>query len=517
MTSSSDLLQADIDARIDALDTSHSFIVQAPAGSGKTELLIQRYLKLLSVVDDPEEVIAITFTRKAAAEMQTRVLQALWLGDERCEPGTAHERLTYTLALEALAQSDSRQWALLSNPRRMRILTLDALNTSITRSRPLSSPGTGTHIVTGAALGNLYREAALATLDWLATTDEMSLVAADILEHVDNNTALYASYLAEMLATRDQWLPFIGSGQLDEQQASEIPRERFELHLQESIADRLQRASDALGLLDESAFCALADFAASNLVAAGDLDNAIVELRGLTELPRPVVDELPRWRGIGELLLTQQRDIRKRLIKTQGFPPGRKVEKEQFLEMLSRLSDSATATISVAAIPVLPPPGYDDRQWSVLLNLFRLLPLAVSELKRLFGEKAVSDHTEIALHASATMGSAEDPGDVALLLDYSVRHLLVDEMQDTSAAQYRLLDTLTGGWQRDDGRTLFCVGDPMQSIYRFRNADVGQFLLLRESGIGQLASERHSGAASQFSLRRMARCLVQYRISAGVS
>jgi ATP-dependent exoDNAse (exonuclease V) beta subunit len=125
----------------------------------------------------------------------------------------------------------------------------------------------------------------------------------------------------------------------------------------------------------------------------------------------------------------------------------------------------------------------------VLLALFRLLPLAVIELQRLFGERAICDHINVALTASAALGTAENPGDIALLLDYQVKHLLVDEMQDTSAAQYRMLETLTGGWEPGDGRSLYCVGDPMQSIYRFRNAEVGQFLLAREFGIGHIRPE----------------------------
>src|SRR5210317_2041409 len=52
-----------------------------------------------------------------------------------------------------------------------------------------------------------------------------------------------------------------------------------------------------------------------------------------------------------------------------------------------------------------------------------------------------------------------------------------------------MLEALTGGWAQGDGRTLFCVGDPMQSIYRFRNAEVGQFLLARKHGIGQIPLE----------------------------
>src|ERR1700730_5720931 len=122
---------ADSQARARALDAATSFIVQAPAGSGKTELLIQRYLKLLAIVDSPEAIVAITFTRKAAGEMRARVLEALhkanlresetWLPsrarkgavveDSAVEPD--HQRVTREIARQVLERDRALGWNLL--------------------------------------------------------------------------------------------------------------------------------------------------------------------------------------------------------------------------------------------------------------------------------------------------------------------------------------------------------------------------------------------------------------------
>ena len=150
-----------------ALDPRRSFIVQAPAGSGKTELLVRRYSALLETVQKPEEIVAITFTIKAAAEMRARVLKNF-----RTPPRSRH---------------------------RLRIQTIDAFCASLTRQMPVMSRfGAQPGIVEDAQ--EHYREAAQRTID------ELSPAACRLLLHLDNNMNTAASLIAAMLAKRDQWL-----------------------------------------------------------------------------------------------------------------------------------------------------------------------------------------------------------------------------------------------------------------------------------------------------------------------
>ena len=491
MTPDPQLLEADVKARVDALDTTRSFIVQAPAGSGKTELLIQRYLKLLGQVDEPEEILAITFTRKAAAEMLVRVLDSLRMARGGDEPGEEHRKLTYGLARAVLQRSDERNWHLIGNPKRMRIQTLDSLNGVIARARPLSSAegSSGARIVRDAGLKAVHEAAAIATLDWLAEDGAPADATREVLTHVDNNTRSYVSYLAGMLRTRDQWLPFIGSGVVSDDESAKL-RERFESSLMHSVTEHLERLVAHLesGAYDE--LPALFDYAAGCLAESGNTDSPILELAGLDAWPDAGPDNAAQWAGIAEMLMVRSdARFRKSVNKGQGFPTTDRPKRDMVTGILETMANDAELASLFHGTRVLPPVKYTDEQWSVLLALFRLLPLAVSELKRLFGEQGITDDIEVALDARDALGSAEEPGDIALLLDYRVQHILVDEMQDTSSAQYRMLEALTGGWALGDGRTLFCVGDPMQSIYRFRNAEVGQFLLAREFGIGHMQLE----------------------------
>ena len=121
------------------LDPRKSFLVQAPAGSGKTELLIQRYLRLLSGVEYPEQVISMTFTRKAAEEMKRRILEALKRGMIHTQPESSHERETWKIAKEVLLKDKEHSWRLLDNPNQLKILTIDSFCAELIRQMPIVS------------------------------------------------------------------------------------------------------------------------------------------------------------------------------------------------------------------------------------------------------------------------------------------------------------------------------------------------------------------------------------------
>ncbi|HLT90740.1 MAG TPA: UvrD-helicase domain-containing protein [Woeseiaceae bacterium] len=443
-------------ARAAALDVRRSFIVQAPAGSGKTELLVQRYLALLATVEQPEEVLAITFTRKAAQEMQLRVMDALQRAAAGAEPGGEHQRVTLEAASRVLARDREREWGLPESPRRLRIQTLDALNAWIASSLPLSSGlGGAVRVLADEEIAAWYGAGAAATLDWLAAdagAPERPAVER-VLLHLDNDTDAYIARLTDMLGRRDQWLPIVGTG-TSLTEAGDGVRRALERNVEAGVNARLAAL-------------------ASRLPA----DAAV---------PAASVEYLPAWRELADLLLTRAGRARRSLARGHGLSPREAARMQALLEVLDG-DESLCALLD--EVRRLPDPHYDDGQWEVLQALFRLLPIAAAELRRLFRAHGVTDYIEVANAADRALGSVEDPGDVALLLDYGIRHLLVDEMQDTSLAQYRLLEKLVAGWQPGDGRTLFCVGDPMQSIYRFRDAEVGQFLLARSRGIGGVELE----------------------------
>src|SRR5882762_2104758 len=358
-------------------EITRPFLAQAPAGSGKTDLLVKRYIKLLDVVEKPEEILAITFTIKAAAEMRQRVLEKI------DSPGTAH---------------------------RLGIQTIDAFCNGLTRQMPvLSRFGAQPAIVEDAA--EHYREAASRTLIDLSPQVER------VLAHLDNNVETATSLIAAMLAKRDQWLRKTGTAPT---------RKELEAAF---LSERKRLLAHAKTLHPKSS----SEWAAEKL--------------------------------------------------TRGFT-WRKADPEA-----QALSHNEELRRALQALLCMPPERYSDAQWEALDSIIRVLPLAVAQLKLVFAERGEADFTEFAQGAVRALGTPDAPSDLLLALDYRIKHILVDEFQDTSISQWELLERLTAGWEEGDGRTLFVVGDPMQSIYRFREAEVALFLHARREGLGNVRLE----------------------------
>ncbi|MBK8325204.1 MAG: UvrD-helicase domain-containing protein [Betaproteobacteria bacterium] len=469
----------DADVRERALDAERSFIVQAPAGSGKTGLIIQRYLRLLANVRRPEEILAITFTRKAAGEMKRRVLAALEAA--RADPAgeaPAHERRTRELAIAALAQDARQGWRLAENPARLRIQTIDSFNASLTRQLPLLARlGPQPALVEDAS--DLFREAALRTLAMIAEGGERAVAVRRLLVHVDGDLTKAAGLIADLLRRRDQWL--------GRDWSSRIERGGIERAF---AAERARMAGRARAGLEpvESELVALAAYAAGELARLG-ADSPILACAGLSRLPSESAGDEAAWRGLVELLLTRDAKgvWRRKVDKRQGFATkkdgGTESMKDAMASLLERLAGSGLLRDALADLRGLPPESFTDAQWEALEAVVALLPFAAAHLLALFGERGEVDHAEIAAGAVRALGDENDPTDLLLALDERLSHLLVDEFQDTSRTQWALLAALTAGWSPGDGRTVFAVGDPMQSIYRFREADVGLFLRAWREGL----------------------------------
>src|SRR3954453_8705266 len=336
-------LPVDFAEREQAIRTDRSFIVKAPAGSGKTGLLVQRILALLGQVERPESVVAMTFTIKAGAEMRERVIQAL----REAEDGQSCQwricRKTRELAVSVLANDRSRGWNLLGDPGRLQILTIDALCAMLVRQMPIVSESGGVGPVVEDAT-EFYRLAARRMLQTLAENgDSGRALLGRVALYFDNDMVRLEKQVAAMLAKRDQW--------------------------------------------------------------------------------------------------------------------------------------HATGS----------------QEGSVLDDFLSILGQAELELTNVFREEGIVDFQEITRAATLALGEPESPSDLLYSLDYRIEHILVDEFQDTSRAQHELLKRLTGQWSDGDGRTLFLVGDPVQSIYGFRAAEVALF--------SQAWEDEHLGAVRLTPLR----------------
>ncbi|MGB5132353.1 MAG: UvrD-helicase domain-containing protein, partial [Steroidobacteraceae bacterium] len=486
----SDAVRADLELRRRAVDPERSFIVQAPAGSGKTSLLTLRYLRLLATVDCPEQIVAITFTRKAAAEMRHRILAALTSATEPPRPESMpHELEIRQHASAALARSRDRGWGLEDNPARLHVQTIDGLNHWLARRLPLAARiGTSSALIDDAR--PLYSEAARRCVTGMDAGGAVAPRLERLARALNHEPQLLARLIETMLGARELWLPkLLASGD------GPGLRDSIDGLLGSAIETELARVHAILAAADMQPLISLI----REVAAAGPSDGPLATLAALDGLPPATVSAVPQWRALADLLLKAPPsvELRRTVDRKQGFlaaseGAGWAARKQRMKELLAGYADHDGVAAALVQLRFLPPRALTDRQWQRIDALCAVLPHAVAELLALFAERDNLDHPAVAAAARDALGDESAPTELALALDYRIRHLLVDEYQDTSPSQERLLELLVAGWQPGDGRSLFCVGDPMQSIYAFREADVTLFLQAQRQGVGgvPLGAER---------------------------
>ena len=455
----------DHDAREAALDLRASVAVRAPAGSGKTELLVQRMLACLSICSRPEAVVSLTFSVAAAAEMKRRVIDAL-VDARDAGVGGVHQSRTRELAAAVVRRDREQGWGLLDNPQRLRVMTIDSLNATLAGQLPLLS-GVGTRLDLDERPRLLYEQAVfelLAEYDDPAVDGSIRDAVGVLLQCADWRYDRLVPMLCDLLGKREQWKDAIHAAD---------PM-FIEAALHEWIATRLHEAAGILAPhLTELAMA----------IGLASQDPEWCERFGLVDLPEAEPAQVAQWRALADLLLTQAGGLRRSVNARQGFPP--KADATTTLNtLLKSLHDSGEAgTVAHALVRVrcLPDPRFPDSMRDFRSALVTALERLCAHLLTVFEREGRLDFPELAARAQRALGT-DEPSDVLCRLDYRIEHLLVDEFQDTNRSQLRLLSRITDGWIPTDGRTLFFVGDPQQSIFLFREAEVRLFVTLLEQG-----------------------------------
>lgn len=505
------VVPSDAAARRAVLDPTQSWMLQAPAGSGKTELLMQRYLACLARVEQPESVLAITFTRKAAAEMRNRILgalqQAATLSVEEIEDRPAHECESLNLARAVLETSEAMGWNVLDHPSRLQIRTLDSFCEAVAQRAPFKGLLGGAAEVTDDARP-LYELAAQRVIDQLAEPGERGDAVATLLRHLDNGVNVARNLLAAMLAGRDQWLHFLGRSDAFDAAQQQALRSKLEAALTFSVEEdlvRVRQVARTISTAQAAELFAMMRYSAAQreVILTEFIDSMAASAERISAVPKPVqplrdiaawpeakAQELPKWRAICEFLLTMDAALRKSVNVKNGFPSGtpqQKATRKQCMELLAALRvlpEAEELCELLSRVRRLPDPRYTESQWDFMRAVLQLLPLAAAHLKLVFSEHATVDFAEYAQRALDAIGDEGDPTELGLQLGYRIRHILVDEFQDTNSVQVELLSRLLQTWEAGEECSTFYVGDPMQSIYAFRQADVAIYQQARRGGIG---------------------------------
>jgi ATP-dependent helicase/nuclease subunit A len=437
---------ADDPARVFAVDPTRNVVLEASAGTGKTRILVSRYLNLIRAGVDPRNILAITFTRKAAAEMRERIV------------GELREAAT-------LSRHDAARWRELKDRLGdVAICTIDAFCLSLLREFPLEADlDPGFEMADESQVLPLMDESldrALSVCRHLARDDEEIALAFTQLGERRLRAAL-----GELVGRR-----LVVGGMLRRFLAN-VPRDL-------TLEVACQRIVGRLGSTLDSSRGGLAGFLADGPVLHPRFQVLASDLRALGE--GSVRRELGAAIGrIGEHFLTQAGKPR---VKLAG--PYRP---EHFSSADARRRHVQAVTALAPTIRNALEAYQRDLNAISVRGVQRMFRLARRQFRHTLDLHAVVDFTEALGRALRLLRQMDEFAQSRYRLEGRYHHVLVDEFQDTSRAQWKLVSRLIESWGAGLGLpaesglqpSIFIVGDRKQSIYAFRDADVRVLRLAR--------------------------------------
>lgn len=428
-----------------ALDPSNSVVVEACAGSGKTWLLVSRIVRLLLAGVQPGEILAITFTRKAAQEMQERLHEWLHLLAAK-DDGEVREFLKQRAiddvdeAMLAKARGLYRDFLLSSSS--ITISTFHGWFMQIIQRAPLNAG-----VPVGMQL--LERTAALREEAWDALADSLHAEPegelAQEMQWLFNEYGLHntRTLLDNFLNKRAEWWAYT-QGQED---AVAWALEQLQAELQVALDD-----DPYAELLDDEfdlTVQAFASLLASGSEAQGKLAASLDSAMRHEDLPA-------HFHALFAVLHTQA-----------GEPRKLKANKGQNAEHYAELFEGILAVLH-AVQDVL------TEQAVLRLNRagLRCGVVFLEKYQELKQRQQVMDFTDVEYQVARLMKQSDSAEYMQYKLDSRYKQVLLDEFQDTNPLQWQILQAwFEASVAADERPKIFIVGDPKQSIYRFRRAD----------------------------------------------
>ena len=447
--SNAPVASADADARVRAVDPRFNVALEASAGTGKTRVLVDRYVNLLRAGVDPANILAITFTRKAATEMRERIMTTLRAAGERGEIPPARWR------------------ELRDRTADIAISTIDAFCLSLLREFPLEADlDPAFSIADDTELPRLIDEAL-----------DRAVRVCRVSAREDETVALVFSQLGERrvraalttLLNRRLVAPEILTRYLDTSRAAQLDAT--------TVCARAVRA-----LLDA---CEAMRGGLDRFLETGPLEPRFDLLaRGLRRLRASVGENQPLHPSLVQAVFSRVRD---HFLTQDGDARSRSPYAKGVFASEADWRTHKDLVVGHAAAILAVSDGF-RRELNVLVSrgIWRMFRIAESEYRRTLDTHAVLDFSDLLLKTLDLLKRMEDFARSRYRLESRYHHVLVDEFQDTSRAQWQLVSLLVQSWGEGVGLadsgplqpSVFIVGDRKQSIYGFRDADVS---VLREA------------------------------------